>query len=218
MPDETVAALSDVTRTYGGVPVLDSVSLTVEPGLTAVIGPNGSGKSTLLGCSSARRRRQRVRSATPARPGRSRSGTSRSGCHSARGSRPARDARVLRAPRRRRPGRGARPGRARRRRRSARRGALGRHASPARHRAGGPRRPSLVVLDEPASGLDPGMRERAFRAAADQADGDTAVVVSSHALDLVDDHADRVVVLRRGRSPPKDPRPAARRARRRQRE
>jgi len=55
-----------------------------------------------------------------------------------------------------------------------------------------------VVLDEPASGLDPGMRERAFRAAADQADGDTAVVVSSHALDLVDDHADRVVVLRRG--------------------
>lgn len=49
MPDETVAALSDVTRTYGGVPVLDSVSLTVEPGLTAVIGPNGSGKSTLLG-------------------------------------------------------------------------------------------------------------------------------------------------------------------------
>jgi len=43
------------------------------------------------------------------------------------------------------------------------------------------------------------MRERAFRAAADQADdGDTAVVVSSHALDLVDDHADRVVVLRRG--------------------
>jgi len=48
MPDETVAALSD-TRTYGGVPVLDSVSLTVEPGLTAVIGPNGSGKSTLLG-------------------------------------------------------------------------------------------------------------------------------------------------------------------------
>jgi len=58
--------------------------------------------------------------------------------------------------------------------------------------------PSLVVLDEPASGLDPGMRERAFRAAADQADGDTAVVVSSHALDLVDDHADRVVVLRRG--------------------
>jgi len=54
MPDETVAALSDVTRTYGGVPVLDSVSLTVEPGLTAVIGPNGSGKSTLLG--GARRR------------------------------------------------------------------------------------------------------------------------------------------------------------------
>jgi len=64
MPDETVAALSDVTRTYGGVPVLDSVSLTVEPGLTAVIGPNGSGKSTSSGCSSARRRRQRVRSAT----------------------------------------------------------------------------------------------------------------------------------------------------------
>jgi len=217
MPDETVAALSDVTRTYGGVPVLDSVSLTVEPGLTAVIGPNGSGKSTLLECSSARRRRQRVRSATPARPGRSRSGTSRSGCHSARVHGP-RDARVLRAPRRRDDPDAAldRVG-ARRRRRSARRGALG-----------GMRRLLGIAQAVPATPRSwsrragersrPGMRERAFRAAADQADGDTAVVVS-HALDLVDDTTPTASWSSvAGRSPPKDPRPAARRARRRQRE
>jgi ATPase subunit of ABC transporter with duplicated ATPase domains len=40
--------LSDVTVTRGGRDVLSSVSLTLEPGWTAIVGPNGAGKSTLL--------------------------------------------------------------------------------------------------------------------------------------------------------------------------
>jgi ABC-type multidrug transport system ATPase subunit len=198
MSDEAVAALSDVTRTYGGVPVLESVSLTVKPGVTAVVGPNGSGKSTLLGV---------LADATAPTAGEVR----RPG---ATGPNPigylpqrvpfregftAREtlafyARLV----------GDDPhtaldriglGDAGDRRVEALSGGMRRLLGIAQAVLGDP---SLVVLDEPASGLDPGMRERAFRAAADRADDDTAVVVSSHALDLVDDHADRVVVLRRG--------------------
>ncbi|MBX3247784.1 MAG: ABC-F family ATP-binding cassette domain-containing protein [Myxococcales bacterium] len=40
--------LVDVTVTRGGRDVLSSVSLSLEPGWTAIVGPNGAGKSTLL--------------------------------------------------------------------------------------------------------------------------------------------------------------------------
>ncbi|SDF49589.1 ABC transporter [Halorubrum xinjiangense] len=49
MSDRPLAAVDGVARSYGGVRVLDDVSLSVETGVTAVVGPNGSGKSTLLG-------------------------------------------------------------------------------------------------------------------------------------------------------------------------
>ena len=198
MADDPVATLSDVTRTYGGVPVLESVSLVVDPGVTAVIGPNGSGKSTLL---------RALVGATEPTAGEVRrpaaSGPKPIGYLPQRV--PFRDgftaretvafyARLV----------GDDPdealgrvglGDAGDRRVEALSGGMRRLLGIAQAVLGDP---ALVALDEPASGLDPGMRERAFRAAAERADGDTAVVISSHALDLVDDHADRVAVLRRG--------------------
>lgn len=58
--------------------------------------------------------------------------------------------------------------------------------------------PPIVVLDEPASGLDPGVRRRIFDFARELAADGTAVLYSSHDLDNVDRYADRVLVLDRG--------------------
>jgi len=41
--------LSEISLTFGGDPVFDSMSLTVQPGdRLALVGRNGSGKSTLM--------------------------------------------------------------------------------------------------------------------------------------------------------------------------
>ncbi|WP_425604225.1 ABC transporter ATP-binding protein [Halobellus salinisoli] len=58
--------------------------------------------------------------------------------------------------------------------------------------------PSVLILDEPGSGLDPVMVERLFGVVADLAAAGTAVVVASHALPAVEAHADTVYVLGRG--------------------
>ncbi|GAA0717495.1 ABC-type multidrug transport system ATPase subunit [Halorubrum trapanicum] len=202
MTDEPLATLDGVTRTYGGVPVLADVSLSVGPGVTVVVGPNGSGKSTLLGALAG--------TVDP---------TAGSVRYRDGGPRDGDEKRV-----------GYLPQRVPFRDGFTARETLGFYAalvggdpdaalaavglSDAADRrvealSGGMRRllgiaqatlgdPAVVVLDEPTSGLDPEMRERAFRAAA-RAGDDAAVVVSSHDLDLVDAHADAVVVLRRGR-------------------
>jgi ABC-type multidrug transport system ATPase subunit len=199
MRERPVASLSGVARTYGGVPVLDDVSLDIDPGVTAVIGPNGSGKSTLLGLLTGA---VEPTTGTVEHPGATgpkpigylpqrvpfRDGfTARETlAFYARLVDDDPDAALDRV--------GLRD--AGDRRVEALSGGMRRLLGIAQAVLGDP---SLVVLDEPASGLDPGMRERAFHAAAECADGDTAVVVSSHALDLVDAHADRVVILRRGR-------------------
>jgi zinc transport system ATP-binding protein len=47
--DDPVIALSDVTFGYTASPVVEDISLTIDPGeYVAVVGPNGSGKSTLM--------------------------------------------------------------------------------------------------------------------------------------------------------------------------
>lgn len=45
--------LSDITKDFGGAPVLSGITLAIQPGETvAIMGPSGSGKSTLLHCMS----------------------------------------------------------------------------------------------------------------------------------------------------------------------
>jgi branched-chain amino acid transport system ATP-binding protein len=49
MTDAPALAVEDIVAGYGGVPVLDGVSITARPGtITAVLGANGAGKTTLL--------------------------------------------------------------------------------------------------------------------------------------------------------------------------
>ncbi|MFP4625298.1 MAG: ABC transporter ATP-binding protein [Natronomonas sp.] len=59
--------------------------------------------------------------------------------------------------------------------------------------------PPVVILDEPASGLDPNMSRLVFDAASEFAAAGNGVVVSSHDLSLVAETADVVVLLAAGR-------------------
>jgi ABC-2 type transport system ATP-binding protein len=62
------------------------------------------------------------------------------------------------------------------------------------------RDPSLILFDEPLTGLDP-KAIRMMRASIRQrADAGAAIIISSHLLDLVERLCDRVLVLHRGRS------------------
>lgn len=59
--------------------------------------------------------------------------------------------------------------------------------------------PELLVLDEPFSGLDPLGVESLQRVLRREAERGTAIVLSSHQLDLVESMCDDVVVLHQGR-------------------
>jgi branched-chain amino acid transport system ATP-binding protein len=49
MSDAGALAIEDIVAGYGGVPVLDGLSVSARPGtITAVLGANGAGKTTLL--------------------------------------------------------------------------------------------------------------------------------------------------------------------------
>lgn len=59
--------------------------------------------------------------------------------------------------------------------------------------------PDLVLLDEPLSGLDPRGIRSARDAIADRARAGSAVILSSHLLDLVELLADEILVVDRGK-------------------
>ena len=52
MEGGSVLLLDGVSHSYRDTRALDDVSLTVAPGLTALVGANGAGKSTLLSSAS----------------------------------------------------------------------------------------------------------------------------------------------------------------------
>ncbi len=58
----------------------------------------------------------------------------------------------------------------------------------------------LLVLDEPTSGLDPLMEQAFQRCVRERRDAGVTVLLSSHLLDEVEALADRVTIIRRGRT------------------
>jgi ABC-2 type transport system ATP-binding protein len=61
-------------------------------------------------------------------------------------------------------------------------------------------RPKLVLLDEPLSGLDPRGIRTAKLAIGELASEGTAVILSSHQLELIEQLASRILILSNGRS------------------
>ncbi|WP_406257094.1 ABC transporter permease subunit [Streptomyces nigra] len=213
-PAPAVLEARSLRAHYGGFVALDDVSLTVPPGaVTAVVGPNGAGKSTLFHCLAGTHHPtrgrvllgERVITRLPAHA-RTRLGIARTfqqlavfpsltvadnvrvGAEQGRVPDPTAVERALRllgldGPVRALPAAGLPTGTLRR-------------VELARALAGGPR---VLLLDEPAAGLDTAevaALARILRALA--ADG-TALLVVEHDLDLVADLADTVHVMAAGR-------------------
>ena len=59
--------------------------------------------------------------------------------------------------------------------------------------------PSVLMLDEPLTGLDPGGMRRMRTTIAARAKAGAAVVLSSHLLDLVEELCTKLLIVRRGR-------------------
>ncbi len=212
-PPKTDGALlvaSSVEVAYNEVEILQDVSLSIEAGaVTALIGPNGSGKTTLLR-SLAGLNRQVVGNITyhgpeshrrigylpqqPAfRPGFTVLETLQFYCSLVGSGTEDATERLDHV------GLGDAADRAV----EALSGGMTRLVGIAQATIGDP---PLIILDEPASGLDPGMSGHVFDVAAELAAGGTGVLLSSHDLELVERTADHIIVLDDGtvqaRGPP----------------
>ncbi|MEF8813660.1 MAG: ABC transporter ATP-binding protein [Halovenus sp.] len=196
---DPILEATGVTQEFGGVTVLENVSVGIEPGtVTALVGPNGSGKTTLL------RILCRVLSPT-------------AGTVTYSGPEATREIGYVQQQPAFRPEFTAREtiefytalaettadgvldrvglGDAGDRRVGALSGGMTRLLGVAQAAVGDP---PVVVMDEPTTGLDPGMSERTFEIVRELATGGTAVLVSSHDLTHVETCTDRTLVLNRG--------------------
>jgi len=196
MSESELLVADAVSRQFGDVTVIDDVSLSLGAGqLHALVGPNGSGKTTLLqllagidnptagavsyeGPAAARRigylpQRPSFRDGFTARETlefyTALVDTEPAGLLARVGLADAGDRRV-----------------------GSLSGGMRRLLGLAQATVGDP---PVVLLDEPGSGLDPGMRRRMAELGRELAADGAAVLYSSHDLELVEDHSDRVFVL-----------------------
>jgi ABC-type multidrug transport system ATPase subunit len=194
--ETAVLRAENLSHAYGAVTVFEDISVTVERGtVTALVGPNGSGKTTLL--------RILAGLLEPTE-----------GTVSGRESESARELGYLPQQPSFRPGFTAREtlafytslvggnpdavldrvglADAADRNVEALSGGMTRLLGIAQATVGDP---PVVVLDEPASGLDPGMRRQTFEVVSERAAAGTAVVLSTHDTALAERFADRVFLL-----------------------
>ena len=59
-------------------------------------------------------------------------------------------------------------------------------------------RPRVLLLDEPTTGLDPALRQTFYEILNDLRDGGATVLISSHALNELEDRAEHVLIMNRG--------------------
>ena len=210
MTGETILRATDIEHSYGLLTVLEGVSVSVDSGtVTALVGPNGSGKTTLIRAlaglhepsegtiayegSETIRRRGYLPQRPAFRPGQSVldaltfyaslvGETERDAMATLErvGLEDAADREV-----------------------SALSGGMTRLVGIAQATLGDP---PVIILDEPASGLDPEMSLHIFDVLSTLAERGTAILLSSHDLALVEETADKVLILDDGtivrRGPP----------------
>lgn len=59
-------------------------------------------------------------------------------------------------------------------------------------------RPRVLLLDEPTTGLDPALRQTFYEILNELRDGGATVLISSHALNELEDRAEHVLIMNRG--------------------
>ncbi len=194
-----ILTIDELEHAYGQIPVLDDVSFQIRAGeVTAIIGPNGSGKTTLIrgivGLHEPTGGDVRYHGPESARPigylqqrPAFRSGQTVAEAIAFYGSLVG-ETKAEALERIERVGLGAAADRSV----EALSGGMTRLVGIAQATVGDP---PLVVLDEPASGLDPEMSVRIFEVAEELTAEGAAVLLSSHDLALVERAADRVVML-----------------------
>ncbi|SDK14899.1 ABC-type multidrug transport system, ATPase component [Halovenus aranensis] len=199
MSDEHVLSADDISHSFGGVEVLEAISLSVERGsVTALVGPNGSGKTTLLrvlagilspteGTVSyhgpeAEREIGYMPQQPSFRPGFTAAETLAFYTSLVDGDPESLLDRVGLA-------------QARNRRVEALSGGMRRLLGIAQATVGDP---PVTILDEPGSGLDPGMRQQTFEVVANLASEGTAVLLSTHDMTLAAEFADQIALIERG--------------------